>query len=175
MVKTVKQQSPDPYLALLNYRATPLPWCKRSPAELLMGRRIRTRVPCLKEQLVPAWPYLKEFQKQNEKFKAKQKSDYDKRHRVRDLDILPSGTNVWITSDGERSEGTIIGPDDSPRSYHVSTPTGTVRRNRLHLNAVPPPAVESHGDVVEPSPEPARIITRSQTGTIVKPPERLYA
>ena len=74
-VKTVKQmlrQSEDPYLALLNYRATPLPWCKRSPAELLMGRRIRTRVPQLPELLKPGWSYLEEFRKQNQKFKAKQ-------------------------------------------------------------------------------------------------------
>ena len=178
MVKTVKQmlkQSTHPYLALLNYRATPLPWCKRSPAELLMGRRIRTRVPRLKEQLVPSWPYLEEFRKQNDKFKAKQKRDYDKRHRVKDLDSLPNETNVWITSDGERSEGTVLGPDDSPRSYLVSTSTGTMRRNRHHLNVVPPPAIESRDDDVEPSPEPSRIVTRSQTGTVVKPPERIYA
>ena len=44
-VRTVKRQfsdSPDPFLALLSYRATPLP---RSPAELLMGRVIKTDVP----------------------------------------------------------------------------------------------------------------------------------
>ena len=34
----------NPYLALMSYRATPLPWCNLSPAQLLMGRRIRTVV-----------------------------------------------------------------------------------------------------------------------------------
>ena len=38
-VKTAKsllEHSPDPYLAPLSYRTTPLPWCGLSPAELLM-------------------------------------------------------------------------------------------------------------------------------------------
>ena len=48
MVKTVKKLLEDIYMALLSYRATPLPWCGLSPAELLMGRKIRTDVPQLK-------------------------------------------------------------------------------------------------------------------------------
>ena len=54
MVQTVKKllaksKDEDPHIALLNYRASPflnLP----SPAELLMGRKIRTKLPSLKQQ-----------------------------------------------------------------------------------------------------------------------------
>lgn len=47
-VQTVKNltKASDPYLALLTYRATPLQ-NGYSPAELLMGRRLRTAVPAL--------------------------------------------------------------------------------------------------------------------------------
>ena len=41
MVKTVKdllEHSNDPYKALLSYRATPMPWCALSPAELFVKR-----------------------------------------------------------------------------------------------------------------------------------------
>ena len=31
-------------------------------------------------------------------------------------------------------EGTVVSPANSPRSYLVETPSGTVRRNRVHLN-----------------------------------------
>ena len=47
-VKTVKALLTDtsnPHLALLSYRATPLPWCNISPAELLFGRKIATDLP----------------------------------------------------------------------------------------------------------------------------------
>ena len=60
-VKTVKNllsSSPDPFLALLSYRATPLPWCGLSPAELLMGRVIRTDVPQNTSKFHPEWSYL---------------------------------------------------------------------------------------------------------------------
>ena len=36
-VKKLLSTGDDPNLSLLNYRATPLPWCGVSPAELLMG------------------------------------------------------------------------------------------------------------------------------------------
>ena len=48
-VKTVKgllEQTTDPYLALLTYRATPFPWCGLSPAKLLIGQRLKQM--CLK-------------------------------------------------------------------------------------------------------------------------------
>ena len=60
-VKTVKQllqQSDDHCLALLNFRSTPLPWCDLSPAELLMGRCLRTKLPQVSQHLTPTWPYL---------------------------------------------------------------------------------------------------------------------
>lgn len=43
-VRTVNQllrNAPDPYLALLSYRATSLPRCDKSPSELLMERKYK--------------------------------------------------------------------------------------------------------------------------------------
>jgi len=54
-IKIVKMLRADPYMALLSFRSTPIPWCQFSPAELLMGRR---NVPILKTELIPQWPYL---------------------------------------------------------------------------------------------------------------------
>ena len=48
MVKTAKsllEKSADPYLALLAYRTTPLPWYGLSPAQLAMGTPVRTDIP----------------------------------------------------------------------------------------------------------------------------------
>ena len=54
-VKTVKlllKKEKDPHLALLSYRTTPLQ-NGYSPAELLMGRRLRTTVPVLRSYSTP--------------------------------------------------------------------------------------------------------------------------
>ena len=67
---------------------------KLSPAELLMGRRLRTDVPQTSQSLTPQWPYLSQFQKDDHTFKDKQKHDFDRHHRVRDLPELPDSTDV---------------------------------------------------------------------------------
>ena len=80
MVKTVKallKESSDVYLALLSYRATPLPWCRLSPAELLMGRRIRTDMPQVSNLLVPNLSHLSDFAKKDARYKKQQKEHYD--------------------------------------------------------------------------------------------------
>lgn len=88
MVKTVKKllnDMSDMYMVLLSYRSTPLPWCKLSPGELLMGRRLRTDVPHTKELLIPNWPHLSDFAEKDRQYKEKQKKDFDRYHRVQPL------------------------------------------------------------------------------------------
>ena len=60
-VKQLLEDSPDPYQALLSYRATPLPSYGLSPAELLMGSKIRTDVPQVNRYFIPDWPHLKGY------------------------------------------------------------------------------------------------------------------
>ena len=111
-VKSIFSKSTDQYMGLLSYRATPLTWCGVSPAELLMGRRIQTDVPQIEEMLIPDWRHLKEFKEKDKQFKMRQKKDYDRRHRVRDLSPVPADTSVWVNTrgyEGRYSTKIIIG------------------------------------------------------------------
>ena len=178
-VKTLKKllkQSPDPHLAVLRFRATPLPWCGLSPSELLMGRQIRTTIPQTSVHLIPKWAYLAEFRRADKQFKESQKKNFDKRHRVCERGDIPEDSNVWINSGAQPHRGRVVAADPSPRSYLITTPTGEVRRNRSQVIPIPEPTertdsqTEPESDPVEP---PRRIVTRSQTGTTIIPPNRL--
>ena len=126
-VKRLLNQSNDPYMALLTYRSTPLPWCNFSPSELLMGRRLRTTLPIIQDQLTPLWPYLDTFRDSNEQFKQRQKADYDRRHRTYPLPPIPNDTEVWVTSGTTPSPGRVTAHSSTPRSYIVETPQGEMR------------------------------------------------
>ncbi len=54
-VKMIYTKSEDPFLGLLAYRSTPLE-NGYSPAELLMGRKLRSNVPTILDQLTPQLP-----------------------------------------------------------------------------------------------------------------------
>ena len=175
MVKTIKgllQSSSDPHLAVLSYRATPMSWCGLSPSELLMGRKLRT-IPQTKSLLTPVWPYLPQFRKDNAQFKAKQKENFYKAHRVQVQAGLLQGSEVVVTSEAQPVKGRVLQSAGTPRSYIVQTQSGEIRRNQSQLNVLLNTPSEPETEVeLETSSQPSRaeitsrrIVTRSQTGT----------
>nr|XP_050031134.1 uncharacterized protein K02A2.6-like [Dermacentor andersoni] len=187
IIKGSLKKTADAYKTLLAYRASPLK-NGYSPAELLMGRRLRTALPTSSESLQPRTPDFEELAAFERSQRQRQKRDYDRRHGVRDLPELSEGTDVWIV-DLQR-EGVVRGSTDEPRSYWVDSGETSLRRNRTHLVPLPPTSSEdSRGrtQLTAESPEigdeerssvrqcndPCHNHTRS--GRCVIPPERFQA
>lgn len=133
----------DPLIALMCYRSTPCTTTGFSPAELIMGRKIRTTLPTLEKNLQPKWPNKKEVKQRDAGQKAKQAFYYDHRHGTKPLPPLHPGDAVLTKLDQEKAWATpaIISKESViPRSYLAATTQGAVlRRNRRHLRLEPSP------------------------------------
>ena len=121
-------------------------------------------------------------------YKMKQKLQFDRRHGVRPLSTLPAGTKVWAKNGKHQIAGKIISSAGTPRSYLVLIPSGQIQRNHHHLNIrkedsssdinseleIPAPTIEGPATTFPPLTATTRspIRTRSQTGTVIRPPER---
>lgn len=134
-------RQPDPQLALLSYRATPITATGHSPARLMFGREIRTTVPVLPQQLRPTVVDHKTVRLKDQQTKSAYRFFYNRRHSARPLSTLQPGQSVTVKLDGEkgwRTPAKVIAKAPEPRSYIVQTDQGTVaRRNRRHLQEVP--------------------------------------
>ena len=170
MVKTAKSQQIPTWHYTLAYRTTTLPWCGISPVQLAMCRHLRTDIPQVPSTLILEWSHLTSFHQKDAEVKRKQKADYDRCHRARSLLPLPNSTPVWVRTKDRPDPGRVIQSADTPRSYLVEVPSGTVRRNQSHLSRRP--EADSPQSIPE-TPERRVIATRLQTGTHVGPPSRL--
>lgn len=133
MVRTVKDllgKSEDPYLALLAYRDT-LGINGHSPAQLLMGRRLQTRIPKTGNQLKPGWPSSVQVDQRDRANRQRQAKDFNRRHAARELRLLQPGEHVWVRD--IKSPAVVLSLAQRPRSYVAETPKGVVQRNRSHL------------------------------------------
>ncbi|GAB1602716.1 uncharacterized protein K02A2.6-like, partial [Argonauta hians] len=128
-IKNLLKKASDPYIALLNYRSTPLQH-GQSPAELLMNRKLRSRIPAL-TQNNRKLTGDEEFKKADSQLKIKQKENFDKRHRARERAPIMEGQAVWLKT--PKTSPAIVVGKQSPRSVVVETESGNVRRNRSHL------------------------------------------
>ncbi|XP_054282050.1 uncharacterized protein K02A2.6-like [Macrosteles quadrilineatus] len=161
-VQTLKKmltKNKDPTLALLEYRSTPGP-SGYSPSELLMGRRLRTRLPSLTKDLKPKMVDHKTFRELDKLYRATQADYFNKRHGVRDEKQFTIGCNVYIP---DRREGGKIVNKVAPRSYTVKTNEGMLRRNGVMLRQLQPKTSD------DPGTEPNCF---SSFGRQINPPRR---
>ena len=136
-VQTAKKimSQPEPLLALLTYRDTPIAATGKSPAELAYGRRLRTTLPTLPANLIPRGYDRSTVAIKDRTAKLSNKRAFDRRHGVRSLKELQPGDVVLQKLDNQKSWGdpAVVREQCAPRSYLVQTPKGNFRRNRRHL------------------------------------------
>ncbi|KAK6490724.1 hypothetical protein HHUSO_G5370 [Huso huso] len=194
-VQTAKRilKQKDQFLALLSYRATPLQATGVSPAQLMLGRQLRTTVPTIEKNLNPKWPNFKLIRKADDKAKESYRRFYNRRNSAKELPELRPGDKVAVKLDGERgwvNTATVLRLAGTPRSYLVQMDRGILRRNRRHLRLIKEnfshleeqeeeseegqkktQATQDLPDIEEPDPpqSPVRVTSR---GRIVKRPIR---
>uniref|UniRef100_A0A8C7ZN50 Gypsy retrotransposon integrase-like protein 1 n=1 Tax=Oryzias sinensis TaxID=183150 RepID=A0A8C7ZN50_9TELE len=136
-IKTVKhalkkaiQTGTDPHLVMLSLRNTPVTGLNLSPAQMLMGRVLRSTLPCSSNVLRQSTP--QNIPEKLRDMQLKQKLHFDK--RARPLPVLSPGDTVHMQIRRGWEPAVIVHQREEPRSYTVRTPSGnTLRRNRRHL------------------------------------------
>ena len=132
--KIVQQE--DPFKALLAYHASPVAATGISPAEALMGRKLRTSLITMPEKLIPVDVDHKKVKETDSKYKEKMTNHFNKRHNARPATDLHIGQRVRMRA-GQQSDWSregVVRERVAPRSYVIETPQGvTYRRNRKHL------------------------------------------
>ena len=181
-VKKLWRKNDDKHLALLDYRTTPLPDIDLSPAQLLMGRRLRNKLPMMEGLLQPASHNQQEISRYLEKTKESQKKYHD-RHASKDMKELQPGTKVRMqpwTNSKVWKPATVVKHHHTPRSYVVQAEDGRkYRRNRQHLRVCPAPGHDSFSGelplgvdkTVVQDKEPARDAESDQPTTLIMLPE----
>ena len=142
----------DPFTALMEYRATPTTVTLISPCELLQGREMNTTLPILPEKLVPKVHDREHVRNTHDKAKENQAKYFDKRNSARTLKTLQIGDDVRLKTDEQKhwsSPGKVIDQYD-PRSYIVQVGDGLYRRNRRHIQSIPP--TDPYKPIVFPLP-----------------------
>ncbi|KAI2648690.1 Transposon Ty3-G Gag-Pol polyprotein [Labeo rohita] len=123
IAKRVLRQ-PDPQLALMSYHATPINATGLSPAQLMIGRQIRTTVPMLPKNLLPSPIDYEQVRLKDKQTKQAYKYFYNRRYSAKSLPDLHTGQSVKVKVDGKKAwktSATVVGKAPEPRSYIVQT------------------------------------------------------
>ena len=134
LLKKAKENYEDPYLALLNYRTSPLSGSDRSPGDISMNRKLRRKLPSAEEHVT-----------MHKLPDIKQKRYYD--HGSNQLKPLETTDTVRVRGGGVWSEKAQVLARVAPTSYLVELERGKrLRRNRRHLLKTQERFVPVHND-----------------------------
>jgi hypothetical protein len=125
MLKKADAEGKDPYLALLNFRSSPITGLKYSPAELLFGRELRTKLPFRPGYLDQA--DRQQAAQQLQHLQLRQKRFYDGGSVSRNP--LCPGEVVRVQKGQEWQPAAVKAVHNSPRSYVLQQGDQTIRRN----------------------------------------------
>jgi len=158
----LKSKAEDVSFSILEHNNTPKQNLM-APAQILMGRTLRTLLPQPISNLEPLHD-VNNTRKQLELNNQKSKYYYDR--RTRPLPALRLNQNVYVQFNRQWEPGTIIDVSDTPNSYVVRTDTGEFRRNRVQIK--PREAVPTKSPV-PPAPAPVQMNNVRPTRAIQKP------
>ena len=123
LLKKADESKQDAFLALLEFRNSPISGMEVSPAELLMGRKLRTRLPTFKSLLQPKTRPMSQVRQKLLLRQQRQKAYYDR--GTRPLPTLREGESVRMQQGREWTPAVVVKQHQAPRSYIIATPDGT--------------------------------------------------
>ena len=180
-----KEDGKQPLLAILEYRNTPVDSMK-SPAELLMGRQLRSILPAANHHLQPKPTDASQVFVRRQELQQRQKKYYDQ--SARPLKTLKPNDQVRLQLHDKWQPGRIVQVEETPRSYTVQTADGgTYRRNRKFIrqdSTLPevsvscprptsdPPLPSLSAETSSSSPRTENQVVTTRSGRVVRPPRR---
>ncbi|XP_077485232.1 uncharacterized protein LOC144095341 [Amblyomma americanum] len=153
--------------ALLEWRNSPRDDLLQSPAERLMGRRTRTRLPVLDCHLESKTIPTETVRSRPEDIRNRQQKCYNKSTRhIPDLDT-GSTVSVYDTVQRTWAPAVVVATANTPRSNIMDAGSGHLRRTREHLRTTkveiqdPPSETEPPGDTSIQPVMPEDVLRRS--------------
>lgn len=128
ILKKADCEGRDPYVALLEYRNTPVAGALFSPAQMLMSRMLRAKLPARSRLLTPQ---VVSAQCQLQQRQDKYKQYYDRGSKR--LTELQPGSVVRVRHENVWEPAVVMRKEGHPRSYIVTREGREYRRNRRHL------------------------------------------
>ena len=145
-----------------------------SPAQLMMGRHLRSSLPSLGVKLGPSLPNPDVVKDTNKATKLGYKHYYNARHGVQSLPDLQPGDVFKLKTDQEKSwatKGIVTATAESLRSYIVPSESGVYCRNRRHLQttAETEPSLPIPAPTTAPTTAPTRVPPDDAQPAVVSP------
>ncbi|XP_055998895.1 uncharacterized protein K02A2.6-like [Ostrea edulis] len=132
MVQTVKRilkKNKDPYIALMDYRNTEIQGLGKSPAQMFLGRRLKTKLPTTAKLLRSM------NNDTHEKLKSRQLNfkRFHDRNATKNLPDLQAGDRVMLKVQNSWKHANIESKHHQPKSFIVSCEGKQYRRNRSSM------------------------------------------